>query len=125
WIIVADDPEPDPSLDALRREPSLEVAIVRTGGIGRPGALNAGLDAASGAFLHIHDDDDTVEPEFYRRTLAFLGREPRYGAVVTWVERRTERVEGDSIRRISAVPHNPGLRTVTFARLASACVFPP
>ena len=129
WIIVCDDPVPDGSVELLVQSlglgPDVAVKIVETRGIGRPEALNAGLDAATGTYLHFHDDDDTVEPGFYARTLDFLDADPRYGAVVTWVERRSETVEGDIIRPLAVTPHNPGLRTITFAQLASACLFPP
>lgn len=127
WIIVCDDPQPDPSLQHLRvgLSQDTKVRIVHTGGAGRAAALNAGLDAALGVFVHFHDDDDTVEPEFYRKTLALLDAKPHLGAAVTWVERREESVTDGVIRQLSAVPHNPGLRAITFARLASACIFPP
>lgn len=129
WIIVCDDPQPDPTIRAIAARVDLpngaEVKVVETGGVGRSGALNAGVQAASGEYLHFHDDDDTILADFYDRTLPFLDDNPNYGAVVTWVERREEEVVGDTINQLSAVPHNPGLRTITFARLASACIFPP
>lgn len=39
---------------------------------GRGQAMSIGLGLVKEAYVHIHDDDDTLEPEFYARTVAYL-----------------------------------------------------
>lgn len=39
---------------------------------GRAQAMSVGLGMVREDYVHIHDDDDTLEPEFYARTVAYL-----------------------------------------------------
>ncbi|MBA5725328.1 glycosyltransferase family 2 protein [Bombella favorum] len=39
---------------------------------GRAQAMSIGLGLVKEEYVHIHDDDDTLEPEFYARTVAYL-----------------------------------------------------
>jgi glycosyltransferase involved in cell wall biosynthesis len=54
---------------------------------GRWKAANAGLKIADQEFIHIHDDDDTLHPEFYRRMVSELrGLGEEYFAVCSLIE---------------------------------------
>ncbi|MBA5726598.1 glycosyltransferase family 2 protein [Bombella mellum] len=39
---------------------------------GRAQAMSVGLGLVKEDYVHIHDDDDTLEPDFYARTVAYL-----------------------------------------------------
>jgi glycosyltransferase involved in cell wall biosynthesis len=53
---------------------------------GMEAASNIGIGRVMSEFITVHDDDDSWEPEFLQRAVAFLGdpNRARYGGVVTW-----------------------------------------
>lgn len=62
-VVVIDDGTADaaPALDVLGPVPRA-VRLLRTGGVGRARAAQAGLEAARGEFVNYLDDDDTLLP---------------------------------------------------------------
>lgn len=70
-VVLVDDGEADavPALAALGGA-SRTVRVVRTGGVGRSRAAQAGLEAAAGEFVNYLDDDDTLRPEHLERLVA-------------------------------------------------------
>lgn len=90
-------------------------------------AANEGLKAAIGEYIHIHDDDDTVEPDFYRVTTEALLRAPRVGAVATRCERVLERPSSHSsgYATVSRSLHYPEVAAITLASQAVNQTLPP
>jgi glycosyltransferase involved in cell wall biosynthesis len=128
WIIVNDGGDAaaaEAFVEALQPMPGLHIRLITTEHQGRGGAANTGLAHARGAFFHLHDDDDTVEPDFYHETIAFLEKAERFGGVCTLTARIEEEIGDGKIRQLSRAPHNPDLTAVTFAKLATAFLFPP
>lgn len=128
WIIVndgGDAAEMEAFVNTARASFGFEIRLLTTDHPGRGGAANTGLAQARGDFFHLHDDDDTVDPLFYRETIAFLERHEGFGGVCTQTARIEEEAFGGEFKQISRVPHNPELTVVTFAKLATAFLFPP
>ena len=79
----------------------IEVVHLEAGG-GMERASNAGLRLLDSQYVAVHDDDDTWLPAFLERTTAFLDdpANTRYGAVVTQILKRWERVTDNGIEVI-------------------------
>lgn len=70
-IVVNDGGEPGPVDDLVAQHPRVEVLhLPESVGIGA--AANRGVEAGSGEFIALHDDDDTWHPAFLARTMAHL-----------------------------------------------------
>jgi len=63
--------------------------------LGRWPAANAGVRAASGEFLILHDDDDSWAPTFLERATQYLAASPEKAGVVSRIEIVWERRDGD------------------------------
>jgi glycosyltransferase involved in cell wall biosynthesis len=76
----------------------IEVLHLDPGG-GMERASNAGLARIDADYVAVHDDDDTWLPDFLERTTSFLDEESHagYGAVVTHITQRWERIEGGDV----------------------------
>ena len=130
WIVVDDEPGGNPRvadfIEAARANWHCPIILIVAGTRHRARAANAGLAAATGAMVHFLDDDDTIGPDFYRKTLAFLTDHPRYGAVATLSESVVERAMPDgTFREISRLPHYPETRAVSLAGFAVVQTFAP
>ena len=62
--------------------------------IGRSAAAQCGLDAASGEYLALHDDDDTWHPDFLQHCVRFLDSNPASAAVMVRTEIVHEEADG-------------------------------
>lgn len=100
-IIVNDGGDP-----AMVRTLTADLADERPGRIhvidnlaptGRWTAANAGVSAATGEFLILHDDDDSWSPEFLARAVAYLDAHPDRNGVVSRIEIIWERRDGDAL----------------------------
>jgi len=129
WIVVEDSEAPDPRtgeiVRRLDRTGGMETVILSSGSRGRTAAANIGLRAASGTFVHFHDDDDTVEPDFYRSALGFLESRPRYKAVRAMCRRVYEEMADGKIRVLKKKPIYPERLTVSLLDAAEVFAYPP
>lgn len=130
WIVVDDAPGGSAGvaefIEIARSNLTAPLKLVVSGERNRAKAANAGLAAASGALVHFLDDDDTVSPQFYAKTIAFLGAQARFGAVATLAEGVTERPMPDgSFREITRRLHYPETRAVSLAEFAVVQTIPP
>ncbi|MDJ0514640.1 MAG: glycosyltransferase family A protein [Methyloceanibacter sp.] len=130
WIIVDDNGECSAELDHLVAEVQQawdgNASLLRSGERHRAKAVNVGLRVATGEFVHLFDDDDTISPDFYAKTIEFLEANPRFGAVATLSENVLERRLSDStLQEVSRVRHYPELRSVSLAEFAVVQSFPP
>lgn len=92
---------------------------------GMEAASNTGIAEAGRPFVLIHDDDDSLEPQFMEETLGFLGQNPHYIGVVTHSYKIVESIEGDRINQLSRHVLNPRLESVDLPLLAMRNQFPP
>ncbi len=67
-IIVIDDGSADDSLEVAKNYPVRIIAFEKNRGAAA--ARNAGIDAATGEYLHFMDVDDLINEEFYERMVA-------------------------------------------------------
>lgn len=128
WIVVDDAQGGSDELSHFLQSiaPAIDARSIRSGARHRAKAANAGLAAASGELIHFLDDDDTVAPDFYRKTASFLAGNERFGAVVTHAERVIERLMPDnSLRAIERLPHYPETQAISLAELAVVQIFAP
>lgn len=94
--------------------------------LGRWAAANAGLKAARGDLLVIHDDDDSWHGTFLATMVARLDLEPpTVAGVVCHTQYIDEVVFDGSITRKGVRPFNNWMHNVTLFRMASRNFIPP
>ncbi|MDZ4720528.1 MAG: glycosyltransferase [Roseiflexaceae bacterium] len=87
-IVIVDDGSTDSASTAVlaqltTRHTEIRVVRVPNGGLAR--ARNLGADAARGEFLAFLDADDTIEPDYYARSIDVLHRYDNVAFVYSWV----------------------------------------
>jgi glycosyltransferase involved in cell wall biosynthesis len=94
---------------------------------GMEAASNAGLAALQSRYVLVHDDDDSLHPEFLARTTAYLDEPPHLSVkgVVTGTQRVYEVIEGSTVRETSMHPYNDWLRNISLRRMLVENVFAP
>ncbi len=128
WIVVNDcgECEPVEAITAQARASGINVRLVHnTVSQGIEHAANIGIAADDGELIHIHDDDDTLEPAFYRACLDFLAANPSAQAVTSRVSEVHEIVEAGAVREVLRRPYVFQPRSVTLEDLAICNRFPP
>lgn len=100
WVIVNDNGHIE-EVDAIARkaaEKKISIQVIhRTESIGISAAANDGITSSTSEFIHLHDDDDTLEENFYQETIAFLDAKPHYSGVITSTTRVDEKIESDRV----------------------------
>ena len=111
-VIVVDNGSTDGSLELLqRRYPEVEVLpLEKNEGFAR--ACNAGMQAASGAFVILLNNDTEVDPRWVQEVLAAFDRHPEAGMVASKMllfdRRDTFHTAGD-FYRVDGGPGNRGV----------------
>lgn len=132
WIIVNDSVD-EAAAGELEKQVAgfagravFEIRVVNQRGGHRTRALNAGFDAAAGAYLHILDDDDTVRPGFYRQTAGFLDAQENasWGAVAVRAERVDEVSSNGTYEERRRRPHYPELLAISLSEMAATMMTP-
>jgi glycosyltransferase involved in cell wall biosynthesis len=109
--------------DAVRRKISV---VHHAASRGRWAAANAGLKAARGELVVIHDDDDSWHETFLETMVAQLDHQPLSVAGVVCHTQYVDEVVFDGfVTRKSVRPFNDWLRNVTLFRMASRNFIPP
>jgi GT2 family glycosyltransferase len=82
-------------------------------------ALNAGRKLLESRFILVHDDGNSLHPEFLERTIQYLKEPPHPSVkgVVTGTEQVFERLEESSIETTSRAPFNDWLQHISMRRL--------
>jgi CDP-glycerol glycerophosphotransferase len=68
-VIVVNDGSTDRTVEIAERYPSVRIVCFERN-LGPSAARNAGIDAATGEYLHFMDVDDAINDEFYERMAA-------------------------------------------------------
>lgn len=129
WIIVDDSGDADAAVSDIAEaaaKAGLSMKAVKSGQRHRSKALNAGVAAARGTYLHIFDDDDTIRPGFYRTMMARLEAKPAFGAVAARSEAVAEATDANGhLKETRRRPQFPELQAVTLAMMAVQQWTPP
>ncbi len=129
--LVNDGGDPEP-VDALVASLGADqqkrvIRIDHEASVGMEAASNAGLARLDSKYAIVHDDDDSLHPDFFSKTAAFLDEPPHASVkgVITHTERVIEAIEGDSVRPIRTYMYNDWLRSVSLRRMLAENVFAP
>jgi glycosyltransferase involved in cell wall biosynthesis len=76
------DPASIHKLDVFRHHPSIRVVDIPNGGVAR--ARNFGVEQVTTEFVALLDADDTVEPDYYSKSIAVLDRYDNVGFIGCW-----------------------------------------
>lgn len=128
-VLINDGGDPSP-VDRIVSEAGERLAgritvIHHESSLGMEAASNRGIATRPSRYVVIHDDDDTWDPEFLRRTTSYLREHPDVAgvavkAVIVW-----ERISGEEIVEIGREDHEPGLRDLLLTDLLRTNRFVP
>ena len=92
-LVAVDDGSTDSTGEILRAFAADRpwVRLLRAEGVGPAGARAIAFEAARGALIAIHDDDDWSRPERFERQVAYLAAHPNAGVVGSAAEIIDER----------------------------------
>ena len=95
--------------------------------IGMEAASNAGLAVLDSRYAIVHDDDDSLHPEFFSKTSHYLDHPPHPSVkgVITRTERIIEVIKGDKVKKVRSFPYNAWLHSISLRRMLAENVFAP
>jgi len=128
WVIVNDAGARKPVDDIAQkaREQHVDVHVIhREASSGMEAASNAGCRSISSKYIVIHDDDDSWEPTFLEKTVAFLEEHQDMVGVVTRAMKISEKIEDGTCTFLSQEPFNDWLKAVYLIDMAQRNQFPP
>ena len=75
------------------------IVITHPNSLGMEAASNAGIRASQSDYLLIHDDDDSLEPDFLKKTVEYLDNPPwpQISGVVSFTNRIDEIIDGNTV----------------------------
>ena len=128
WVIVNDAGEKE-GVNAVAAEAAkrgVEVKVLhREQSFGMEAASNAGIRSCESEYIVIHDDDDSWEPDFLRRTVEFLEHEPIFAGVITHTLLVNEVIENGTVRTTSSYNFKPWLKSIYIMEMLMVNSFPP
>ncbi len=129
-VVVNDGGDNDPVRATIERTNCDQARIRLVDAVknrGMEAASNLAIRNADSDYVIIHDDDDSWEPEFLRKTVAFLdGKQGKhYGGVITKSTYVSEEVTPKGIVIHSKAPYNGWVENVHLMEMAIANFFPP
>ena len=93
--------------------------------LGMEAASNAGISHSKGKFLLIHDDDDSLKPNFVSECINYLSNNSSCSAVVTRSIYVSEQINGNTVQILGEYPYNSWLEYVMMSEMAVNNIFPP
>jgi GT2 family glycosyltransferase len=100
WVIVNDNglrDDVDLVANLARANKIATQVIHRDHSVGIAAAANHGIKESSSEFIHIHDDDDTLEVDFFSDMIKFLDNHKNYMGVVSCSNRVDEEIRDDRV----------------------------
>ena len=128
WVIVNDAGEKEcvDTVAAEAEKRGVEVKVLhRERSTGMEAASNAGIRSCDSKYIVIHDDDDSWEPDFLQKTVAFLENEPIFAGVITHTLLVNEVIENDTVRTTSSYNYKPWLKSIYLMEMLMVNCFPP
>jgi len=68
-------------------------------------SINIGITAANGKYITIHDDDDSWQEGFLQKTVEFLDKNPKFGAVETYLNYFIEEICENKVKIHQSYPY--------------------
>ena len=128
WVVVNDAGERE-GVEAVAAEAAkrgVEVKVLhRERSVGMEAASNAGIRSCDSEYIVIHDDDDSWEPDFLKKTVEFMEREPLFAGVITHTLLVNEVIENGTVRTTSSYNFKPWLKSVYMMEMLMVNSFPP
>ena len=114
------------AIAAEARKRGVEVKVLhREESKGMEAASNAGIRSCDSEYIVIHDDDDSWEPDFLKKTVAFLDSEPLFAGVITHTLLVNEVIKDGVPRTTSSYGFNTWLKSVYLMEMLMVNSFPP
>lgn len=129
-IVVCDGGPIEPIIEAIEEsdaDPRKVRLIDNITNRGMEAASNIAIQRSTSDYLLIHDDDDTLEPDFLQETVRFLEDKnaEKYGAVVTQSTYVSEEIIGDTIHEHRRSSFNEWMTRVYIEEMILGNFFPP
>lgn len=130
WVIVNDGGDADAVrqvIEASNIDPRRIQLVSNEHSLGMEAASNLGIRSVDSEYILVHDDDDTLHPEFLERTIKFLESSPgsRYGGVITHAEYVSEEIRGNKVIEHSRTPYVDWVRNIQISELLAENIFAP
>lgn len=102
-------------------------AIHNSSSVGMEAASNIGIQSSDSEFILIHDDDDSLSPNFLERTVSYLEYPPypTIQGVCTWVNQIIEVIDGDKVNKTQSRIFRDPRGALSIADIAGANPIPP
>lgn len=128
-IIVNDGGDPA-EVDALINKHAAVLkgrarAIHNDESMGMEHASNQAIEAATGKYVCIHDDDDTWAPSFLETCVNFLEANPTFGGVAVRTEIVLEQIRGMKVVEIGRMKAWPKIKQFSLSELMEANIAVP
>ena len=130
WVVVndgGDDAAVRQVVDNSGVDRSCIRVVSNAHSVGMEAASNIGAGAADSEFMVIHDDDDSWDPGFLARTVAFLSGPggALYDGVVTHSTYVSELIRDDQVIQVSEKPYQNKITDVELDTVVERNLFPP
>ncbi len=131
WVVVNDGGDAE-EVNRIVSQSSVDlrkvVVIHNADSLGMEAASNKGIRSSRSKYVVIHDDDDTWQPQFLEKTVAFLEAPPvpSMRGVIAHANRLSEYIVDDSyVEIIKSQPYQDWVMTVPLYEMASMNMFAP
>ena len=128
WVVVndgGDREEVDRIVEEARKRNCEAVVVHHEKSLGMEAASNAGIAAGDSEYVVIHDDDDSWEPAFLEKTVAFLDSERLFDGVITHTLLVNETIKDNVPHTTSCYGFNTWLKSVYLMEILMVNSFPP
>ena len=129
WMIVNDGGDLEDVLTTLENSLADHARITichNESSLGMEAASNAGICNSASRWIVIHDDDDSWDPMFLKKTTEFLSKNSEiYDGVITGTLLITEEISGDNVYEHSRQPYQDWVKNVQIAEMATGNFFAP
>lgn len=122
WVVVndgGDEAHVRSVLESCPVDPTRIKFFSNPVSLGMEAASNVGIRQTSSKYVVVHDDDDTLHPDFLSETVRFLESPAgqAYGGVSTRVNYVSEEIKGDEITIHYQTPYMAWVQFVDFAEI--------
>lgn len=130
WIVINDGGDVEVArevIEASTVDPTRIKLVSNTTSQGMERASNIAISHSDSEFVVIHDDDDSWEQNFLKRTVEYLesAEGSRYGGVVTQSTYVSEEIDGDNVIIHARRPYLDWVRSIQLTEMSVSNMFAP